>query len=119
MRERTAIDVFELAADRDAVREPARAYARHARDLREHVRGRLAFHGRIGRDDELLHFAFGQALRERVEAELLRAKAVEWRKTSEQDEIAAAITGRLFDSELVDRRFDDAQEALVTRAARA
>ena len=66
------------------VRRPAARRARGgsgarrlARELREVVRGRFAFHGGIGGDDQFLHLAFGEARGELVEAELARADAVE------------------------------------------
>src|SRR5688500_20009058 len=57
VRERAAVDVFEFATERDAVREPARAHTGMARQLREVLGRRLALDGRIGGDDQLLHVA--------------------------------------------------------------
>src|SRR5678815_1960228 len=76
VRERTAVDVFELSTQRDAVGQATRPHAVSARELRQVMRGRLAFDGGIGGDDQFLHFAFAQALVELVQPEFARADAV-------------------------------------------
>ena len=73
------------------MREPARATAGVARELREVVRGRLALDGRIGGDDEFLHLALREPVAEAVEPELARPDAVERRQPSLQHEIQAAV----------------------------
>ena len=82
------------------------------RELREVMRGRLAFHRRVGGDDQFLHFAFAQALVELVQAEFARADAVERTQAALQDEIQTAITGRLFDREAIGGRLHRAQQML-------
>src|SRR5688572_1720434 len=52
MCQRAAVHVFQLATQRHAVRKPARRDALLARELRQVVRGRLAFDGRVGGDDQ-------------------------------------------------------------------
>ena len=48
------VDVFELAADRHAARQPRDAHAARLQRLAEHVRRRLALGGEVGREDDLL-----------------------------------------------------------------
>ncbi len=113
MRERAAVDEFEFAAERHAMRETRRAHARPARDLGEQMRGRLAFDGGVRRDDQLAYLAFGESGGEQVESEFLRPHAVERRQPAEQHEITTAEAGRLLDRELVDRRLDDTEQLRV------
>ena len=77
------------------------------------MRGRLALDGRIGREDDLAHFAGLQPRLEKVEAELCGTDAIERRQVPGQHEVAAAVAGRLFDREHVRRRLDHAQERRV------
>ena len=77
MRQRAAIDVFQFAAERHAMRQPARMHLVRTRELGQVMRGGLAFHGRVGGDDQLLHFALGQPLRELVEETGVSADLVE------------------------------------------
>ena len=101
MRQGAAVDVFQFAAQRHAVREPAGQHAGLARQLRQVVRGRLAFDGRIGGDDQLLHLARRQARGQPVQPELARADAVQRREPALQHEIEAAVTGGGFDRQPV------------------
>ncbi len=48
------VDVLELAADRNAAREPRDLDAACLERLGDHMRRRLAFGGEVGRDDHLL-----------------------------------------------------------------
>src|SRR5688572_25616392 len=119
MRQGRAVDELELAAERYAVREPRRAHAGLARELRDVLRSRLPFNRRIRRDDQLAHLAFGEPRREDVEAELLRPEPVERREPAQQHEIAPAESGRLLERGLVDRRLDHAQRLRVACTAAA
>ena len=58
MRQRAPVHVLQFAAQRHAVREPARRDLVLARELGQVMRGRLALDGRIGRDDQFPHLAF-------------------------------------------------------------
>src|SRR5690606_12662972 len=80
MRQRAAVDEFEFAAERNAVREPARTHARRTCQAREQVRGRLAFDGRVGRDDEFADFTFAEARGQEIEAEFLRPESIQRRQ---------------------------------------
>ena len=60
MRQRPTIHVFQLATNRHAVGDARRADAALARDIAEEMRRRLAFHGRIRRENQLLHAALVQ-----------------------------------------------------------
>lgn len=119
MRKRATVDEFKFATQWDAVGEPARFHVRRLGQLRKHVRGGLAFHGRIGGDDHFLDFAFAEPGSEQVEAELPGAEAIHRRKAAKEDEIMAAIAGCGLDGELVDRCLDYAQQMLVARGVRA
>src|SRR6476469_1229659 len=119
MRQRAAVDVFEFAAERYAMRETTRPHAVLARELREVMRGRLAFDGRVGGDDQFLHFTFAQARVETVEAEFARADAVQRTEPPLQQEVQAAVTGRLLDRESIRGRFHRAQQVRVARATGA
>ena len=80
MRQRAAVDVFEFAAERHAVRQAAGPHVALARELREVVCGRLALDGGIGGDDQFRDLALVQSLRQQVQAQLARAEAVARRK---------------------------------------
>src|SRR3546814_10034155 len=69
VRQGAAVHVLQFAAQRHAVGEPAGAHAVLARELREVVRGRLAFDRGIGGDDQLAHLALRQAVAQPVQAE--------------------------------------------------
>ena len=59
-----AIDVLELAAHWDAVRDAGSAHTDTRGDFGEEVSGRFAFDGWIGGEDHLAHLAFAQQLLE-------------------------------------------------------
>src|SRR5262245_40273692 len=119
VRERAAVHVLELAAHRDAVRDARRADAAPRDQLADVVRGGIAFDGRVGREDHLLDLALFEQRLEAVEAELLRANAVERREVAHQHEVAAAIAAGLLDRDDVGRRLDDAQGGRVALRRRA
>src|SRR6516225_4908913 len=77
VRERAAVDVLELSAERDAVGDAARAHAAPRGELTQVVRGRLALDRRVGGDDQLAHDALGEYRLEVPRAELLGADAIE------------------------------------------
>ena len=62
LRQRPAVDVLELAADRHAAREAAHLEAAGGQQLADVMRGRLALVGEVGREHDLLHHAVGRAL---------------------------------------------------------
>jgi hypothetical protein len=85
---------------------------RLAHQLTQEVRRRLAFHGRVGREDHLAQPALREQRLELRHAELGRPDAVDRRQVPHQHEIAAAITTGLLDGRHVGRRLDHAQQAL-------
>src|SRR5690606_12688743 len=119
MRQRAAVDVLQFAAQRHAVGQPAGPDRMLARDLRQGVGGGLALDGRIGGDDQFLHFALAEAVGEPVQADLARPDAIERTQPSLQHEVQAAVAGGLFDRQAVGRRFDHAQLVPVARGAGA
>src|SRR5688572_19076800 len=56
VRQRATVDVFEFAADGDAVRDAARLHLPAGDAFREEMRRRFAFHRGIGRENDLAHF---------------------------------------------------------------
>src|SRR5688500_7231833 len=119
VRQGSAVDVLQLSTQRQSVRQPARTYAMLACQLRQVVRRRLAFHGRIGGDDQLLHLAFGQALGQAIESEFARTNAIERTQAALQHEIQPAVAGRLLDRHAVGRRLHCAQQVRVAAGAGA
>ena len=113
VRERSTIDVFELAADRNAVRDATRFHFVTMRELRNHVRSRIAFDSRVRCEDRFLHAALGKQRFELRESELIRTDPVEWREMTHQHEVSAAITSRLLDRRNVRGRFDHTQQRLI------
>src|ERR1700733_8601946 len=101
MRQRAAVDEFEFAAERHAVREPRCAYFGTKRDLREQVRGSFSLDRRIRRDDQLAKLPLAQSCCELVEAKFLGPGTVKRRQTPEQDEVQTAVSGRLLDRKLI------------------
>ena len=57
VRERAAVDIFELAADRHAVRDAARSHLMTLRELGDHVRRRIAFDRRVRRENRFFDAA--------------------------------------------------------------
>src|SRR5690606_3033883 len=110
MGERSAIHVFQLAADRYTVRDAARTYPSPQRDLAEEVRGRFALDGRIRREDQLRDRLLCQNRLELADAELLRTDAVERRKMPVEDEVLAAVAPRVLDGHHVGRRLHHAEQ---------
>jgi hypothetical protein len=72
-------------------------------ELRQVVRGGLAFDGGVGGDDHLARLARGQAFGQLVQAQLARADAVERGKPALQHEVQPAVAGGLFDHQAVGR----------------
>src|SRR5690606_28681579 len=101
MRQRAAVDVFELAAQRHAMRQPAGLDLVLARELRQVVRGGFALDGGIGGDDQLAHFALAQARVQPVQPDLAWADAIERRQPALQHEVQPAVAGGLLDREPV------------------
>src|SRR3546814_13226448 len=77
VRQGAAVHVLQFAAQRHAVGEPAAAHAVLARELREGVRGRLAFDRVIGGNDQLDDLALCQAVAYPVHADFSRTNSVE------------------------------------------
>ena len=103
MRKCAAIDEFQLAAKRYAMRKTTGTHLMLARDLAEVMRSGFAFHGRIGGDDQLAHIALGQSPSQHVETEFLGAETIKRRQASEHDEVASAKSCCLLDRELIHR----------------
>ena len=97
------------------MRDTARMHLVLARELREVVGGRFAFHGRIGGDDEFPDIAFGEARSETIQTQLARTDPIQRRQPALQHKIQSAIARGLLDRESVGWRFDRAQQTCVAR----
>ena len=71
--------------------QAAGMHALLACELRQVMRGRLAFHGGIGGDDQFSDHALRQALRQRIQPKFARAYAIQRRQAALQDEVQAAV----------------------------
>ncbi len=91
MRESAAIDVFELATDRYAVRYARGFQAPLPNELGEKMGSRLSFDGRVGREDDLGNLTLFETRLELADAELLGSDTIERRQMPHQNEIAPAI----------------------------
>ena len=83
------------------------------------MRGRLALHGGIGGDDQLLHLALGETLAQQAHAQLVGTEPVQRRQPPEQHEVQAAVAGGLLDRGEIGRRLHHAQHVAVARRAGA
>ena len=119
VRERTTIDVLEFATDRNAVRDATRFYFVTMRELRDHVRSRIALYSRIRCQNRFLHAALGQQRFELRESELIGTDAIERRQMAHQHEVSTAIATGLLDRRHVRGRFDHTQQRLISRRRRA
>src|SRR5579864_739145 len=111
MRQRAAIDVFELPSDRHAVSDTARAYSAPGRELAQVMRGGFALDGRVGGEDQLADAPFIENRLELAQSQLLGTDTIERREVPHQYEVAAAVAARGFDGDDVRGRLDGAQEA--------
>src|SRR5881394_2007508 len=75
--DRDHVDVLEVAADRDAVRDTGHADTEGLDEPGEVERRRLALGGRVGGEDHLAHRAVAQADEERLDLELVGPHPVE------------------------------------------
>src|SRR5579883_3496497 len=122
MSQSASIDVFELAADRDAVRDPAGAQPAASGELCEKMCCRFSLDGRIGSQNQLSHRPLFQDGLQLTDAELLRTHAIERRQMPHEHEVASAVAARLFNGDDVRRRLHCTKQrrlALRGRADRA
>src|SRR5690348_4140163 len=115
--QRAAIDVFEFAAERYAMREPRGTHAGRSRQLAEPVRRCFTFHRRIGGDHQFAHLAGRERTRQKLRSEFVGAETIQRRESPHQYEIAPAVTGRLLDCEQVGGCLDHADLRCVPRRA--
>src|SRR4051794_21783880 len=77
LRQSSAVDILELAPDGHAARKARHLEAARPEKLADVMRGGLALVGEIGRQHHLLHRPVGGAPQQSVEADLLRADAIQ------------------------------------------
>src|ERR1700682_4571681 len=87
LRQRAAVDVFELPADRYAAREPCNLELARAEQLGDVMRGRLALVGEDGRQHDLADRSIERSLEPPVQANLLGTDAVKRRQAAHENEI--------------------------------
>ena len=109
MLQGAAVHIFQFAAQRHAMRQAAGVHATRTRQLRQIMRRGLAFHGGIGGHDEFAHFAFLQALRKLIQAQLMWTNAIERAQPTLQHKIQAAKARGLLDCQPICRGFHHAQ----------
>lgn len=114
VRQGTAINVFQLTANRHTVRDPARTDAALGGQLSEEVGGRLSFHRRIGRENQLPDRTLVQNCFELPDAQLLGSDSIERRQVAHENEVPAAVAARLFDRDNVRGRLNDTQQGGIT-----
>src|ERR1700689_1290840 len=110
VRERAAIDVLELPADRHAVSDAAGSNRAARRQLAQVMGSRLALDGRVGGKNQLVHAAFGEYGVEFPDTELRGSDAVERREVAHEHEVASAIAAGGLDRDHIGRRLDRTQK---------
>ena len=114
------VGVLEVAADRQAARDPADERDDRLQSLGQVHRRRLAFERRIGREDDLLErrpVAGGLigADEQLADVQPLGTDPVDGRDRTMQDVVQPLDLAGALQGEDVERLLDDAQPALVTR----
>ena len=89
---------------------------RAAEQLADVVRRGLAFVGEVGRQHDLAHRAVQRSFEQAIEANLLRADAVERRQPAHQHEIESRVGLGVLDHHQIGGRFDHAQQGRVALA---
>src|SRR5258705_1028712 len=111
-RQRDLIRVLQIAAHRNALRDPGDADAERFYQPRDVERGRLALHRRIGGDDHLLD-SLPEPRHQLPQLQLIRTDAVERRERAVQHVIAPAKLARALDGEEVGHRLHHADHPRV------
>src|ERR1700730_9725443 len=87
LRQRAAVDVLELAADRYAAREPRDLELACGKQLGDVMCGRLALVGKVGRQHDFANRTVLCSFEQPVEANFLGTDAVERRKAAHEHKI--------------------------------
>ena len=119
MQQGAAVDVFEFASHRNAVRDATGLNMVLPGEFADEEGGGFAFDGGIGCEHQFLDVARGQLLFELIEAELAWTDPVERRQAAVQHEIETLEDGRLFDDPDIGRVFDDTDDTFVACRVRA
>ena len=110
--ERDLVGVLEVAADREAAREPGHAHA-VAQPVGEVGGSRLARHVRVCREHDLLDPALLDAIEELADPQVGRLDAVERGERAAEDVVEPAVLVRPLERDDVDRLLDDADDRAV------
>src|SRR6476646_891139 len=113
LRQRDLIGVLEVAADRQAAREPSNAHAERLDQGRHVHRGCVPLEVGIRREDALGHVVALDTLEQLLHAKVLGADAVERADRTAEDVIPALVERALLDRCGVLRLLNDAQAGAV------
>src|ERR1700730_4780110 len=94
--ERTLVEIVELAADRHAMGEPRHLYAEGRQGVGDVMGRRLTVDRGVERQHHFLDLAFGHAGDEALDAELLRADAIDRRERAAAHMVAGPQGARPF-----------------------
>ena len=115
----TEVDILELAARRNAAREPCHVQSARVQRLADDMGRCLAFGGEVGRQDHLGHDAVGGPVEQFLQADVLGSDAVERAELSHQDKVQALVGGSSLNGGLVRWRLDHAQARPVAPLVQA
>src|SRR5690606_13300217 len=113
VRQRSAINVFEFAPERHAVRDPARRHVMPAGHVREVVSRSITLNRRIGCDNELVEILTGESLLEFLQPQFLRAYAIQGGQVPHQHEVVPSVTRRILYRHDVGRRLDYTKKGFI------
>src|SRR4051794_5907952 len=113
LRERTAVDVLELAAHRQTPRDAAHAQALRAQKLAHVVRRGFTFDGEIGGEYRLANDTVGGTAQQPVEMDFARPHTIERRERAHENEVQPAVALGLLHHEEIARSFNDAQDRCI------
>src|SRR5690606_5715507 len=119
MRQCAAIDIFQLSAHGHTMSNAADFDAAAFGFFSDIVGGGFTFRGGIGSENQLFRSALCEALVELVNADLLRADAINGRQVPQQNEVFAVEVARLFDGKDICRRFHHTERTVATLLAAA
>src|SRR5262249_28599174 len=112
--ERALVEIVELAAHRDAMGEPRDLDVEGCERVGDVMRGGLAIDRGVQGEHHLPGAAFGHAPHELLDAELLRADAVERRERAAEHMIARLESAGALESPQISNVGDDDEEMGVT-----
>ena len=119
LAKRDGVRVFEIAAHRQTTRDSRHGDAQRFDDLRQIKRCRLAIHGGIGGDDDLLDRMVAKPVDQLLDPQRVRANAIERRDGAVEHMVEASVLLRFFYGNQIRRLFDNAYLVLFALRATA